>query len=140
MKPDVKSAVTTALRRVYHSLDLAPARVIQELACLGLSNVEHYVMDASGHLALAPDAPAFAMRAVSSVKHKRRTFTDQDGNQTVELELEFRLWSKNDALKTLAQYHKLLDAPSVNLNLNIELRSVLHQAKERAREQLRLVS
>lgn len=82
--------------------------VLAELRTLGLSNVEHYVLDDDGHLALAEGAPPEAIRAVSSVKRRVRTVTTtRGGEERTErtVDVEFKLWDKPAALRMGGQHN-----------------------------------
>ena len=68
-------------------------KVLDNLAPIMESNVDHYIVDNDGHFALAPGAPEDAMLAVASVKHR----ITQTGER-VERTVEFKLWDKNTAL------------------------------------------
>jgi phage terminase small subunit len=73
--------------------------VVRELAALAFSDVRHYTMDDLGHLEPVAGAPANASRAIQSVKYKSYTRDD-----VTTREAEYRLWSKTDALKALANH------------------------------------
>ena len=74
--------------------------VLKELALLAFSSVDHFDVDDDGRVTPTKDAPAGAMRAVSSIK--RKVFTDKDGNVTRETEL--KLWDKPGPLKTAGKH------------------------------------
>jgi phage terminase small subunit len=85
-------------------------RVLRELALLGTSSVEHYDVPESGKVVLQNGAPRGAMRAVSSVRVRRRIV--QMGEGTVEsVETEFKLWNKNNALEQIREMEGF-DVPS----------------------------
>ena len=84
--------------------------VLRELKVIGLSDVGHYrVGDPAEPLKVAGDAPADARRAVSSVKRRVRRVVDDDGRVEEIEDVEFRLWSKPEALKLAGQHLKLFD-------------------------------
>ena len=58
--------------------------VLRELQVLGQSDIRHYQFDAKEGVKLAEGAPESAMRAVSSVKSRRRT--DETGAAIESLE------------------------------------------------------
>jgi hypothetical protein len=75
--------------------------VLRELALLSFSDVGNYVMDpVLGTLALAPEAPNGARRAISSIK--RRTRIESDGTRVHEMEI--KLWDKPGPLKLAGQH------------------------------------
>jgi phage terminase small subunit len=75
-------------------------RVLEELALLAFSDLEHYEVADNGEVTLAPGAPRGAMRALSSIK--RRISTDKDGSVTREVEL--KLWDKPGPLKLAGRH------------------------------------
>lgn len=80
-------------------------RVLQELAVVGFSDPTRYTADAeTGKLELEDGASPESWRAVSSVKRK---FRNTPGGS--EVEVEFRLWNKVEALKQLGQHLGLFD-------------------------------
>lgn len=79
--------------------------IIQELMLLGFSDVSRYLVDPkTGEVLPPPDHPS-AMRAVSSIK---RRFRLVDG-QVREVQVEIRLWSKIEALKSLGEHLGVFD-------------------------------
>jgi uncharacterized protein (UPF0147 family) len=71
--------------------------------------------------------PAYARRAISSVKWKHKTWTE-DGELHTQTETELKLWNKNDALKMLAMYQKLLSGENGgNLMVDNSKHVHLHQ-------------
>lgn len=80
------------------------ARVVEEWAVIGFSDVRHYRVGADGRLELAPGAPDEAMRAVASVDYETRT--DDEGGTTHKV--KFRLHPKNPALADIAKHLGML--------------------------------
>ena len=78
-------------------------RVLRETELLAHSNVEHYMLDDSGTLVLAPGAPPDAMQAVSSIKY-RTTTTGSGEHQRVERSCEFKLWDKPGMVKLAGRH------------------------------------
>lgn len=110
--PEVRARIHAGLSHQVKGTKIRRARVLRELALLAFSDVEHYHIDEFGNLKMAPGAPRGASRAVSSIKRKRKTYTDKDGNPITEVDVEFRLWNKPDMLK-LAGRHVGLFAEKV---------------------------
>jgi phage terminase small subunit len=94
----IAAAIGVAMQARSERTQITADRVLQELAVVGFSSVEHYRGGEGYHLDLATDAPPSAMRAVSSVKVRSRT---QDDVTTHEV--EYRLWDKVSALEKLGQ-------------------------------------
>jgi phage terminase small subunit len=103
-KPKIQAALEAAIEARMERLHMTQDDVLTELALLGKSSIEHYVIDDMGNLTLAEGAPEGAMRAVTSVK--RRITTDSEGNMTVHV--EFRLWDKVGSLHLMARHLGML--------------------------------
>lgn len=99
----VAEALAIALAAQRTTTEMREEEVAAEIRVLSRSDVRHFCVDDSGTLTLAPGAPDDAWRAVSSVKHKIRSFTDKAGNTTTERSIEYRLWDKNAALEKAAK-------------------------------------
>jgi len=78
-------------------------RVLRELAVLAFSDVTHYQVDENGRVTLAEGAPEGALRAISSIKHKTRSYGDGD-DTTIEHEVEVKLWDKTPNLKLAGRH------------------------------------
>lgn len=78
-------------------------RVLRELALLAFSDVTHYQIDENGRVTLAEGAPEGALRAISSIKHKTRSYGDGD-DTTIEHEVEVKLWDKSANLKIAGRH------------------------------------
>jgi len=87
---------------------LTQERVLTELAALAHSSITNYQLnDETGLLELAPGAPPDAMAAVSAVKYRTRTFYgrgDDEGQTTIEREVEFKLWDKPSMVKLAGRH------------------------------------
>jgi phage terminase small subunit len=104
-------------------------QVLNELALLAFSNVDHYEVDDDGNVQVKADAPKGAIRAVSSIK--RRVTTDPKGNVTREVEL--RLWDKPGPLKTAGRHVGLFSDKS-HEEIEREVDKRIGQLVEQARE------
>jgi phage terminase small subunit len=102
-KPHIQAALEAAIEARMERLHMTQDDVLTELALLGKSSIEHYVIDDMGNLALAEGAPEGAMRAVTSVK--RRVIENEYG-RTVHV--EFRLWNKVGSLHLMARHLGML--------------------------------
>jgi phage terminase small subunit len=136
-KSHIWQQIEAELRLSFNRADVTKSRTLHELSILAFSNIEHYMINEAGRLVTTADAPPGAMRAISSVKQKRRQTTDSDGNTTVEHEVEYRLWSKNEALRDAMKHLGMLtDEPTpIHIDVNISLADRLTQALERAHAQ-----
>jgi phage terminase small subunit len=96
---NVQAALAAAQRAYTHRVHLTQDAVLAEIALLQRSDVTHYHIDDHGNVALAPQAPPDAMRAVSSLK-KKITHTDAG----VTYETTITLWSKPAAVKMAGEH------------------------------------
>lgn len=87
---------------------LTSDRTLHEFAIIAFSDITDFRVDAeTGKIHVREGIPSYATRAISSVKWKHKTWTEE-GERFTQTETELRLWNKNDALKMLAMYQKLL--------------------------------
>jgi phage terminase small subunit len=103
-KPQIAEALEQAIAARAAEVKVSAHEVLDELLVLMRSDVRHFEVDHDGRLTLAPGAPDRAWRAVSSVKHKVRSYTDDNGNTETTREIEFRLWDKNSAIDKVAKH------------------------------------
>lgn len=93
---------------------LSASRIRRELSTIAFSDLRHFTITEDGRLDTVPGVPKSALRAVRSVKIKRRMIpqgVDKEGNPLppiVELEAEFRLWDKPAALRLAAQHRGMI--------------------------------
>lgn len=78
-------------------------RVLTEVALLAFSDVTKYQVKEDGTIELAEGADPSALRALSSVRRKSRTFT-QNEEPVEEVDSEIKLWSKVDALQMAGKH------------------------------------
>lgn len=80
-------------------------QVLQEMALLANSCVEHYVIDDEGQVQLAEGAPDGAMRAIQSIKRKTRVHYDSQQNVVGKTyDVELKLWDKPAPLKLMGRH------------------------------------
>jgi hypothetical protein len=103
-------------------------RTLHEFAIIAFSDITDFTVDKyTGHIEVREGVPAYARRAISSVKWKHKTWTE-DGELHTQTETELKLWNKNDALKMLAMYQKLLSGENGgNLMVDNSKHVHLHQ-------------
>jgi phage terminase small subunit len=98
---EVSEAIRAGKAARVERTEITQDRVLQELACLAFSSVDHYRVDDDGKLSLREGAPENAMAAVSSIK--RRKIYDDEGKET-GVEVEFKLWDKPGPLKLAGRH------------------------------------
>lgn len=128
---DVKAYVSLLEQQREEGTRLRRARVLEELAAVALSNVNDFIVDDAGNLALAPGAHPDAMKAVASVK---RT-VDVAKNGTITRRVEFRLWDKNAALANALKHLGLL-IERVEVKANIEVQVEVAAVRQRVARQI----
>lgn len=112
----IKDAVGQAMVGRSKRTRINQDRVLEELGVLAYSNIHDYVVDDDGNVSLREGVEEEAMRAVSSIKRKRRVIPQENGDPIVEVDVEIRLWSKPDALRMSGQHLGMFGdrEPSVN--------------------------
>lgn len=104
-KPAVQALIAAGKAARSQRTQVTADRVLEELALVAFSNIDHYEVDAeTGRVTLAEGAPRAAKRAISSVKY--RVITTKAGVTTRETEL--RLWSKDTAIGNAMKHLGLL--------------------------------
>lgn len=109
-RPPVKAAIEAAQRRVLKKYNVSGESIVQEMALIGFSNIEHYqVNDEDGAITLAAGAPQHAMRAIKRVKRKVRWELARNDDEKSEkiVEVEYELWNKDTQLRNLGEYKML---------------------------------
>lgn len=110
---EVSQAIAERRKVEAEAHGITQARVLEELAILAFSDVDHYQFDDAGHLSVKESAPKGAGRAISSIKHRIRM--DDKGNTIVDA--EFKLWDKPGPLKLAGQHVGLFsDKPELDLS------------------------
>lgn len=100
----IAAAVGIAQAERAKRTEVTADRVLEELAVLGFSNLWDYRIDDDGHVVLADGARPSAIRAVSSIKRKRRVIPQEDGAPIIEVETEIKLWDKPATLRLAGQH------------------------------------
>ncbi|MDD5304315.1 MAG: terminase small subunit [Elusimicrobia bacterium] len=101
---NVAAWIAEGERKATARVEVTADVVLGELLKILNSDVRYFEVDDNGVLTLAKDAPEWAWRAVSSVKHKTRTFTRKDGESETIHDVEFRLWDKPAAARMLGEH------------------------------------
>lgn len=104
-KPLIGAAIEAEKAKRAERTEITADRVLEELGLLAFSNIDHYRINPDDTVALAPGAPAAAIRAVASIK--RRTIPQKSGVGPIK-EVEIRLWDKPGPLKLAGQHVGIL--------------------------------
>lgn len=106
---NVAAAVTAGREKATARTGLNRERILREVEIMAHSCVTDYVIDDNGKVDLAEGAHPDAMRAIKSIKRKRREWSDGSGEgHTVETEVELTFWDKPGMVK-LAGRHKAIE-------------------------------
>lgn len=107
-KVRIRAEIEKEFAKRLDRIELTQDRVIKELATLALSDILDYeVNETTGRL--IPLNNRRVSRAVQSVKIKRRTWTDRDGNPESEVTTEIKLWDKTRAIELLMRHMGMLN-------------------------------
>jgi phage terminase small subunit len=101
---EVSAAVAAGMQARAERTAITQDRVLEELAVVGFSSVWDYQIDEDGNVTLDAAARPESIRAVASIKRKRRTIPRDDGDDIVEVETEIRLWDKPGVLRLAGQH------------------------------------
>jgi phage terminase small subunit len=101
---EVSAAVTAGMAERAERTAITQDRVLEELAVVGFSSVWDYHIDDDGNVTLDANARPESIRAVASIKRKRRTIPREDEADIVEVETEIRLWDKPGVLRLAGQH------------------------------------
>jgi len=118
-KPSVAAAIAHEMNKLQERTRITADRVLHELAIIGFSNINDFVVDEEGNLTLRPGVPEYMLRAVQSVKRKITKKREKEGWVTY-IELEIKLWGKMEALHLAGKHLGLLnDKVNVNVSGNV---------------------
>ena len=113
-KAEIQDRLSEAMDARSQRVEVTADRILRELVIMGFSDVRNFLVDDQGGLALRDGAPDDAWRAVSSVKHKIRSFSTDDGTETTR-EIEFKLWDKNTALEKIIKHTRFYPPEKLEL-------------------------
>ena len=102
---NIAAAVERGKAQRISRVNVTQDQVLQEMALLANSCLEHYCVDDEGQVRLTEGAPDGAMRAIQSIKKKTRVQYDKDGNITGKTyDVEVKLWDKPQPLKLMGRH------------------------------------
>lgn len=96
--PECQAEIEKVMQQREQRSRVKAFKVLDNLAPLIESNLEHYMVDERGNVTVKADAPADAMLAVSKIKRRIRHSTKPNGEGVTEIDVEIALWDKNAAL------------------------------------------
>lgn len=118
--PRILARVNELMREREESTRVKGFKVLEELALISQSSLEHYVADEiTGNVTAAPDAPPGAMRAIASVK-RRPYEVIVDGQTVTRFKVEISLWDKNPAITNAMKHLGLLKDIVEHRDLTLE--------------------
>lgn len=118
--PKVLAAILVLLETRAIEANIEAARLLEEVAVVAYSSIDHYTIDDYGNVGLAPGAPHGSIRAVSKIKKKIRHETREDGTTTVTYETELALWNKVEALNLGMKHKGMFIERTVSLHTTLE--------------------
>ncbi len=126
--PAVRELVDKLIAERSERTRITTDRVLEELASICFSNVEHYERgEPDSPLRLKPGAPHDAMRAVSSVKKQiLSSESSEDGTSRTLITVEYRLWDKPKALALAMRNLGMLN-DKLTIDLDEELRKMISE-------------
>jgi phage terminase small subunit len=102
-KPNVAAAVEVLQAQRASRVNMTADSVLHEMAALSHSDINNYIVDDDGRIQLREGAPANAMSAIKSVKHKKTIKEDDKGNVVITHDVEITLWDKPGSLKLMGR-------------------------------------
>lgn len=103
--PAIAAAVERGQAERLARCNLRAETILQEMAALALSNIEHYKISDEGEVSVVPGAPRNAMAAVAAVDKTTIEKVDpKSGEITRTYNVKLKLWPKVDPLKMLGKH------------------------------------
>lgn len=116
-KPNIQESITRMKVERSQRTQITADRVLQELAVIGFSSVQNYILDDDGKLELEQAAEVDSIRAVSSIRRKKKKY-GHGKDQTEEVETEIKLWPKVSALQQMGQHLGIFEKDNNQKNAN----------------------
>lgn len=128
--PKIAEAILAQLQHMAERANVTRNRVLEEIAAIAFSRIDHYEIDDYGNVSLAKGAPDAAIRAISRIKKKVRHEKDHNDNDVVIYETDIYLWNKNDALNAAMRHLGMFLDKKVSVTGTIEeLMRMLNQQR-----------
>ncbi len=106
-KPEIASAIQTAMDERAERTQITADRVLQEIARIGFSDIRK-VLTAGGNLLNPNDWGDDVAASVASIELvQRRGQKNDDGDDEPETVTKIKIWDKNSALEKLGKHLKL---------------------------------
>jgi len=102
-KPEISACVQAGVDAMAARCEVDADKIVKDLAAVAFSNIAHYEIDDEGYVQLAEGAPPEAIKAIQSVRCKKRVLDDG----SVVIETEYKLWDKIQALTLLGKKLRL---------------------------------
>ena len=114
--PEVRRYLADRRKEVQEQTDITQKATLREIAKVAFSDIRDFMSWGERGLVFVPSEELTAEQAASiaSIKSRRRTTTDKDGNSTESIEMEVKLHPKMDALEKLAKVQGLYQADRMN--------------------------
>lgn len=124
--PRIQAAIAERMKEREKHSRIKAYKLLEELAIVNQSSLEHYDIDVAGNVTAKPDAPAGAMRAVSKIRRKTRIIPQKQPvgeaplEPIIEHDVELSLWDKNPALANGLRHLGLLKDVVEHRDLTLE--------------------
>lgn len=127
-KPAVANAIALGEQLREDRTHLTSSRTLHELAILAFSDITNYKVNPStGDLSTREGIPGYATRAVQSIDWDVEVWTDDKGQVHSRTRTKVKLWNKNDALKMIAVYQRLLNPEAASTVIDNSKHLHLHE-------------
>ncbi len=101
--PDVVAVIERETASRAARVGMTQATVLQEMALLAASCINHYVITDDGQVRPADDAPEGVMRAIQSIRKRTTVKTTPGGDRFVTYDIDVKLWDKPNPLKLMGK-------------------------------------
>lgn len=103
-QPDIAETIERGMAQRLTRVNMKSDAVLHEMSLLSHSRIDHYVVDAEGYVTLAESAPDGALSAIQSVRRRKTTRIDKDGNILTTVDVEIKLWDKVTPLRLMGHH------------------------------------
>jgi phage terminase small subunit len=125
VKPCIQMAIAEAVAALSKKNGMDADATISEICVVASSDMADYVhVDEGGALTVIPldRLPKGKSKAIRKIKERRIIKSTAEGDQIMEITLDFELYDKIKGLELLARHHSLLhDKQEINLNATIKV-------------------
>ncbi|HTE46635.1 MAG TPA: terminase small subunit [Gemmatimonadaceae bacterium] len=118
--PRILTRINELMREREETTRVKAFKVLEELAVIAFSSIDHYAIDENGNVTVKADAPVGAMRAVSKIRRKVKVLEQNDTSTIVEYDTELTLIDKNPPITNALKHLGLLKEIVEHRDLTLE--------------------